>query len=146
MATFNSETNVVKMSYDYFLNIKDHFTESRDNFDKEMYIFINQTKDQFDINSNWEIQLPMMPVKMRHRLHTFERYGSVVFYSLGNSVQGQRIMIITPEKKYIDHIFTTYKPKEDPVKQLKQRNLEKLINEEFAIFKEKLLLLCLEQL
>ena len=134
------------MSSDYFIKIKDQFTESRDQFDNEMCIFINQVKNLFDINSNWTIQLPMISVNMRHLLHTFERRDNIILYSIGNSIQGQRIMIIEPRKKYIEYIFKTYK--EDP-KQLKQRNIEKLINDELAIFKESLLskikILCLEQ-
>ena len=140
MSTFNSETNIIKMSELFFINNK--FTESRDKFDNGFYLFINEIKSLvgFDITSNWTIQLPMIITHQRHLLHTFARHSFIVFYSIGVSVKGKRIMIIEPTQNYIKYIIKTNKqitPKQ-PDKCIQQIKLEKLIEDEIALFKESL--------
>jgi len=82
MATFNPETNIIKMSDLFFINNK--LTESRDKFDYGFYLFINEIKSlsEFDITSNWTIQLPMIITHQRHLLHTFARSNFIIFYSI----------------------------------------------------------------
>ena len=145
MATFSSETNIIKMTNEFFID--NDFTESHDKFERGFYLFINEIKNLrgFDITSNWTIQLPSILTHQRHRLHTFAKTGFIDFYSIGDSIKGKRIMIIEPSQAYIKHIIKNRKIIIKPLnnspvsdKCLKQIKLEKLIEDEIALFKESL--------
>jgi len=95
---FNSATNIIKVNKKYFnINIKS-FISNVESFNNEINKIVNYTKKnkQFDIDSNWCIELPLLKKDIRRIIHTFQRKNKIKIYSIGQEVNDCRIMIVEP--------------------------------------------------